>query len=81
METIIEFLSEKITSEILRQKGRTLTADEKLISSGLIDSFSLVDLALIVEDEYDVHLDDTELTADHFDTLQELAEIIQSRQA
>lgn len=81
METIINFLSKKIASEILQQKDRTIKADEKLISSGLIDSFSLVDLALIVEDEYDVHLDDTELTADNFDTLQELAEIIQSRQA
>jgi acyl carrier protein len=81
VETIINFLSEKIASEILQQKDRSIKADEKLISSGLIDSFSLVDLALIVEDEYDVHLDDTELTADNFDTLQELAEIIQSRQA
>jgi acyl carrier protein len=81
MESIIKGLGEKIANEILRQNGRTIAADEKLISSGLIDSFSLVDLALLVEDEYDVHLDDTELTADHFDTLQELAEIIQSRQA
>ncbi len=81
MESIINFLSDKIASEILQQKDRSIKADEKLISSGLIDSFSLVDLALIVEDEYDVHLDDTELTADNFDTLQELAEIIQSRQA
>ena len=81
MESIINFLSDKIASEILQQKDRSIKADEKLISSGLIDSFSLVDLALIVEDEYDVHLDDTELTADNFDTLKELAEIIQSRQA
>ena len=81
MESIIEVLGEKIAKEILRQKGRTIAADEKLISSGLIDSFSLVDVALLVEDEFDVHLDDSELTADNFDTLQELAEIIKSRQA
>ncbi|MBI9049108.1 MAG: acyl carrier protein [Anaerolineaceae bacterium] len=80
MESIIEFLAQKIAAEILRQNNRTIKADEKLISSGLIDSFSLVDLALIVEDEYGVQLDDTELTADHFDTIQELAEIIVSRQ-
>jgi acyl carrier protein len=81
MDEIIEFLNKKIAAEILRQNSRKIGADEKLISSGLIDSFSLVDLALIVEDEYGVHLDDTELSADHFDTLQQLAEIIQSRQA
>jgi acyl carrier protein len=81
MDEIIEFLNKKIAAEILRQNSRKIGADEKLISSGLIDSFSLVDLALIVEDEYGVHLDDTELSADYFDTLQQLAEIIQSRQA
>jgi acyl carrier protein len=51
-----------------------------LISSGLIDSFHLVDLALYVEDTFGVHIDDTELNADTFDTLNQLATIIQQRQ-
>ena len=80
MEEIIDFLGRKIAVEILRQSSRKIAPDEKLISSGLIDSFSLVDLALIVEDQYDVHLDDTELSADHFDTLRQLAAIVKSRQ-
>jgi len=46
----------------------------------LIDSFSLVDLALLVEDEFGVVVDDTELNPDSFDTLEQLVTLIQSKQ-
>jgi acyl carrier protein len=57
----------------------TLTMDDPLLSGGLIDSFRLIDLALFVEQEFGVHLDDTELNVDHFDTLADLAALIHSR--
>jgi len=69
-----------LREEILQQPDREIKADEALISSGLIDSFSLVDIALFVEDEYGVHIDDTELNAETFDTLNELADLILQRQ-
>ena len=78
---IVVRLSEYITGTMLKQPGRTLKPDEALISSGLVDSFHLVDLALFVEDAFGVHLDDTELTADTFDNLDQLAEFIKSRSA
>ena len=77
---LISALSKRIASEILKQPNREIAADEKLISSGLIDSFSLVDLSLMIEDDYGVQIDDTELNADTFDTLIDLAALIQSRQ-
>ena len=78
--TMIEQLSNFISSEILKQPDRTIKPDEPLISSGLIDSFNLMDLALFVEDNFGVRIEDTELNADTFDTLNALAELIQSRQ-
>ena len=75
----MEQLGKQISEKILKQPGRKLGPEDKLISSGLIDSFSLVDLALLVEDTYGVHLDDTELNANVFDTLSQLAELIESR--
>ena len=68
-----------ITSRVLRDPGRTLTPDEPIISSGVIDSFNLVDLAIFAEDEFSVHLDDMELNAEHFDSLNQLADLIESR--
>jgi acyl carrier protein len=78
---IISQLARRIASEILKQPRRRIADDEALISSGLVDSFSLVDLALHIEDEYGVRIEDTELTAQSFDTLQQLADIIASRMA
>jgi acyl carrier protein len=77
---MIEKLSLYIASEILKQPNRTIQPDEALISSGLIDSFSLMDLALYVEDNFGVRIEDTELNADTFDSLQALVALIQSRQ-
>ncbi len=70
-----------ISSKILKQPGRKISPEERLISSGLIDSFSLVDLALFVEDTFKVHIDDTELNAQTFDNLNQLTALIESKQA
>ena len=77
---IISSLSQYIAAKILKQPNRALKPDEALISSGLIDSFSLVDLGLFVEDRFGMRLDDSELNAETFDTLAQLAELIQQRQ-
>ena len=76
-----EQLAAFIASEILKDPDRTIAFEEPLISSGLIDSFSLVDLALFIEDQFSVQVDDSELTAEVFDSIDELASLISSRQA
>ena len=79
MTEIISSLAAFIASKILKQPKRVIVADESLISSGLIDSFSLMDLALYVEDTFGVRIEDTELNADTFDNLTQLASLIESR--
>ncbi|MGD0706940.1 MAG: acyl carrier protein [Anaerolineaceae bacterium] len=78
-DDMVNELGQLIAEKIIKQPGRTLKADQALISSGLVDSFSLVDLALLVEDTYGVRIDDSELNADTFDTLEQLAALIRSR--
>jgi acyl carrier protein len=80
MEELINKLSAYITADILKQPKRIIRPDESIISSGLIDSFSLVDLGLFIEDNFGVRIDDTELNATTFDTLEQLAKLIQARQ-
>ena len=77
---MLEQLSHFIATEILKQPDRTIQPDETLISSGLIDSFSLMDLALFVEDTFGVRIEDTELNAETFDSLGALVSLIKSRQ-
>jgi acyl carrier protein len=76
---IVETLSNFITSQILKQPKRIISPDEPLISNGLVDSFSLVDLSLFIEKTYKVYIDNTELNRETFDSLSQLADLIQSR--
>jgi acyl carrier protein len=76
-----ETLSEYLANEVLKQPQKKIGNDEALISSGLIDSFSLVDLALFIEDNFGVQIDDTELNAETFDTLDELCTLIQGKKS
>ena len=78
-ENIIQALTQYITKDILKQPNRKLNHDEPLLSSGLIDSFHLVDLAIFVEDEFGVRIDDSELNSSTFDTLDKLVSLIGDR--
>lgn len=75
-QTIANFIAQKI----LKQPKRVIRPEDALISSGLIDSFSLVDLALFVEDTFGVRIADSELNASTFDSIEQLAGLIVSRQ-
>jgi acyl carrier protein len=81
MEETITQLSQYITTRVLKQPNRKLGLDAALISNGIIDSFHLVDLAMFVEEAFGVRIDDSELNAETFDTLNQLAALIQQRQA
>jgi acyl carrier protein len=80
MSDTIAQLETFIAKKILKQPSRKIGADEALISGGVIDSFSLMDLALFVEDTFGVRIEDTELNAQTFDNLTQLAALIESRQ-
>jgi acyl carrier protein len=77
---IVNELERFIAEKLLRRPGQRITEDEPLLSSGLVDSFHLMDLALHVEDTYGVTIQDTELNAQTFDSLAQLETLIQSRQ-
>lgn len=77
---MITKITQYLQVEILQQPDREISLDEPLITSGLIDSFSLVDFSLFVEDKFGVFLDDTELDGRTFDTLNELNSLIEKRQ-
>ncbi len=72
-------LSGYIRTQILKRPKYDLGVEDALISSGLINSFHLVDLAMYVEDTFGVRIEDTELNADTFNSLVELAGLIRQR--
>ena len=72
-------LASYIARDILRKPNRSILANEALLSSGLIDSFHLVDLGIYVEDTFGVRIEDFELNAATFDTVEQLAALIEAR--
>ncbi|MGZ3881705.1 MAG: acyl carrier protein [Flavisolibacter sp.] len=78
-DPILEKLTVYIATEILKQPNRIVKPDEPLLSSGLVDSFHLVDLSLYIENNFGLRIDDAELNASMFDTLNQLVILIKSR--
>jgi len=78
-ENILVKLAAYIATEFLKQPDRLITQDEPLLTSGLIDSFHLVDLSIFVENNFGVRIDDAELNASSFDTLNQLTTFIMER--
>ncbi len=65
-----------ICNEILKNKDYPLKDDEVLISGGLIDSFSLVHIAVFIEKEIGVKIPDTDLSIETMDTINAMTERI-----
>jgi acyl carrier protein len=80
-DSTTDTLGQFIAAQFLKQPGRAIGEHEALISSGLVDSFNLMDLALFVEDRFGVRIDDTELNAETFDSLAQLAALIRQRRS
>jgi acyl carrier protein len=79
-DEIPTILAKYIAAEILKQPDRIIKSDEPLLSSGLVDSFHLVDLSLFVEKNFGVRIDDADLNASSFDNLNQLTTFIKERQ-
>lgn len=65
--------------DIIGDDSYELEDNEPLISSALVDSFSLVEVATFIEEEFDVEVDNSDLNADSFDTIEQIVAYIQER--
>jgi acyl carrier protein len=75
--TIKRKLKTFICTELLRRPDYPLTDDEPMITSGLIDSFSLAQIGVFVEKEFGIYIPDTALTVERFDSLAQMVDQIQ----
>ena len=65
-----------IVNEYLDDPDMEIDANTKLISSGLIDSFSLVSLQSFIEKEFGKKIPAPRITAESFDTVKQMIDII-----
>ena len=76
-----EKLKNFICAEIMNDPNYPLKYDEPLITSGLIDSFSLAQVGVFVEIEFKIYIPDPELTVDQMNTINAMAAKIMEKMA
>ena len=75
---IADEIKDYITNELLFDREDIfIDNDEKILEKKIIDSMALVQLLGFIEDQYDIQVDDTQLTLDNFKTINHIADFIQ----
>jgi acyl carrier protein len=72
-EKLIAFIRE----EFLTDPTQEITAETSLLSSGLVDSFSLVSLQVFIEKEFGKRIPAPKITVKSFDTVRQMVRVIE----
>ncbi|MCP4292941.1 MAG: acyl carrier protein [bacterium] len=72
-EVILEYVIDEYVDE---DDDDEVEADTPLISSGIVDSFSMVSLKVFLEKKYQIKLPDDEATPEAFDTVNSIIELV-----
>ena len=67
-----ENLRRYIARDLIRDASYVIADDEGIITGGLMDSFSLAELAVYIEKEFGVYIPDIDLTVAKMDTLDQM---------
>lgn len=71
-QEIREKIRAYICRELIRDESYPLTDDEGIITGNLMDSFSLAELAVYVEKDFNVYIPDPDLTVEKMNTLDQI---------
>ena len=72
-ETVLEYIVDEYLDE---DDEDEISYDSPLISSGIVDSFSMVSLKRFIENKYSIKLPDEEATPEAFDTVNSICTLV-----
>ena len=82
MDDIREVVLEYVIDEYIDEDDDIeVDADTALISSGIVDSFSMVSLKAFLEKKYDIRIPDDEATPEAFDTVNSIVAIVEKHKS
>jgi acyl carrier protein len=73
-ETVTSFVSRRFRAAL---RGGELRADDPLISSGIIDSFGLLELIAFLEDTFSVTIDPGQHPTTEFETVNDIVALVE----
>ncbi len=75
MEDIKELVRNYVIREYL-EEGEEITYDSPLISSGYVDSFSMVSLLVFLENKFKIKIPPEKATPEAFDSVNKIVELV-----
>jgi acyl carrier protein len=77
MEDLKRVVVDYVVKEYLEEgDDREVKEDTRLISSGIVDSFSMVSLKVFLEKKYGIRIPDEEATPAAFDTVDDIVALV-----
>jgi acyl carrier protein len=76
-DVVLEYVIDEYVDE---DDDLDVGVDSPLISSGIVDSFSMVSLKIFLEKKYDIKIAADEATPDAFDTVTKIVELVKKHQ-
>ena len=77
-EAVLEYVIDEYVDE---DDDIEVDADTALISSGIVDSFSMVSLKAFLETKYDIKIPDEDATPEAFDTVTSIVQIVEKHRS
>ncbi len=77
-EAVLEYVIDEYIDE---DDDMEVDADTALISSGIVDSFSMVSLKAFLENKYDIRIPDEDATPEAFDTVNSIVQIVEKHRS
>lgn len=72
-KTIIDYIKKEYLDV---DSDEQITEDTKLISSGIVDSFSMVSLKMFLEKKYQIKIPDDKATPEAFDSVKNIVNLL-----
>ena len=72
-KTIIDYVKKEYLDE---DSDQQITEDTKLISGGIVDSFSMVSLKMFLEKKFQVKIPDDKATPEAFDSVNNIIKLL-----
>jgi acyl carrier protein/D-alanine--poly(phosphoribitol) ligase subunit 2 len=76
MEEMQRTVLDYVKNEYLDDDDEEIGVDSPLISSGIVDSFSMVSLKVFLEKKYGVQIPDAKATPEAFDTVRGICNVV-----
>ncbi len=80
MDDLTTTIKQYILDQFLNgEDADALTETTSLVTAGILDSLAVLQLVEFLEQQYGVDIRPDEMTVEHFDTIQDIADLVQSK--